>query len=432
MGLSNYNSTTGLDFNRYINNVNFFLNKDYFIFDSQGTIYFFLIAKYYQSLENVIFNDYRYLNNVIQFINFIFYGVGLLGLYLKLRVEKIDSYKILISFIFVNFLPTAYYFRLTMKPEIVAFAIFPWLFLFIDRYIKNRKNFDVLILTILFSIIFTLKASISGMVILSILLLYFQEIKKVLKHLKLLMSTLSLSLILTFLNFKLMGRSIFSKPYNIPELSEKWNNTANFSFFYKLDLFNLIANPYKHLHAESFLAITLLDTTSDYFTFFWNHNESGNYFQLDRIQLTNNFLVQNFLPQYASIAFTLFFYLASLKLIKSQFQNYKVLIFPIIGILVLIINSFGIPSKNFDPSTGDLFKVHYYSFLFAYAFVYLIVYLTEKLKFKSLILIVLLPVFLVSLGFPKTSNYDKSLESAKRLNISEFCLLSKPFYNLDC
>ena len=67
-----------------------------------------------------------------------------------------------------------------------------------------------------------------------------------------------------------------------------------FRYFYNIDFQNLLENPFKHLHADSLISITLIDTLSDYFTFFWNHNEIGNYFALNRIEFSDNFLIQAF------------------------------------------------------------------------------------------------------------------------------------------
>ena len=148
----------------------------------------------------------------------------------------------------------------------------------------------------------------------------------------------------------------------------------------------MLENPFKHLYADSLISITLIDTLSDYFTFFWNHNEIGNYFALNRIEFSDNFLIQAFLPQYISIIFTAIFYLVTTYLFFKNFLS-KDLIFPHLGLVILAINSLGIPSTNFDPTTGDIFKVHYYSFLFAYSFVFLLTYFINKYSSMKILFI---------------------------------------------
>ena len=43
-------------------------------------------------------------------------------------------------------------------------------------------------------------------------------------------------------------------------------------------MYELVSNPNKHNHADSFIGITLLETTGDYFDLYWD-NDSTNYFK---------------------------------------------------------------------------------------------------------------------------------------------------------
>ena len=45
---------------------------------------------------------------------------------------------------------------------------------------------------------------------------------------------------------------------------------------------------------------------------------------------------------------------------------------PLFAILLLIINSFGFPIRNYNPETSDTFKTHYYSFLLVISFVFIV------------------------------------------------------------
>ena len=113
------------------------------------------------------------------------------------------------------------------------------------------------------------------------------------------------------------------------------------------------------------IVLFLLPCSTHYqiiFVFFWNHEEKTNFIAYDKVKFSENFLIQEFLNQYISIVFTISIYFFFLLLIIKKSQNKYWLALPFFGLLILIINSFGFPSKNFDPLTGDLFKVHYYSF----------------------------------------------------------------------
>ena len=93
---------------------------------------------------------------------------------------------------------------------------------------------------------------------------------------------------------------------------------------------------------------------------------------------------------------------------------------PLFGILVLVINSLGIPSKNFDPSTGDLFKVHYYSFLFVTSFVIVLLTFYKNKNFVY-ISFLLVPLFLISMGFPKSLNDQTQQELYIKYSHSGLC-----------
>ena len=56
------------------------------------------------------------------------------------------------------------------------------------------------------------------------------------------------------------------------------------SIIYNIDLYELVSNPNKHNHADSFIGITLLETTGDYFDLYWD-NDSTNYFKNRRDSL---------------------------------------------------------------------------------------------------------------------------------------------------
>jgi len=432
LGYFYYNSNTGLDFNRYFLNIQFLNGKNVEILDSQGTAYFYIISKYIYFLKGNLFNEYS-INDAIQSVNFIFYLIGVLGLYRLLVIKGIKKNDVLYSLSILNFLPTGFYFRLTMKPEVMAFAILPWLIIFINKYLLNKNNKNIFALTLISSFMLTLKASITGMILLIILVYYFDEFKKIKNHTFLIFCVSTSVGVLTSLNYFITKRWLFSRPYqNVDSLRDRWDNKATLDIFYNIDFQNLLENPFKHLHADSLISITLIDTLSDYFTFFWNHKEIGNYFALNRIEFSDNFLIQAFLPQYISIIFTAIFYLVTTYLFfKKNFLS-KDLIFPHLGLVILAINSLGIPSTNFDPTTGDIFKVHYYSFLFAYSFVFLLTYFLNKYSSMKILFIFLIPIFFLAMGFPKSQINNFQEDRNIRIENSEFCQIFSIIEDLNC
>ena len=180
--------------------------------------------------------DYRTLiNNKIQFINLMYYLLGLIGLGLLLKIKKVNSLHILLSLSVLNFFPTALYLRLTMKPEIMAFAILPWLFIVFTYYFEKSNNFNTYILIIFLSVSLTIKGSITGMVLLSLLFLYGKKLIRLRDNLLLLLGTFTFSSLLLYLNFLLTGKFLFGRPVVVNEsLLNKWNHTADLSFFLQI------------------------------------------------------------------------------------------------------------------------------------------------------------------------------------------------------
>ena len=435
IGIAFYDITTGLDFNKYIKNIYFFNNESSIVFDSQGTLYFWSIAKLSgfskemytnQNLNNLI-------NNKLQLVNFIYYFVGTLGLYRLLKIKKYSYANIMFCLSILNFFPTGFYLRLTLKPEIMAFAFLPWLIVFIEHYLKNQTNLNTLLLSFFFSIIFTIKASITGMVLLALLLLYKRELLVFQNKIKIFSITTFISSLILYLNFRLTNVWLFSRPKTVDNsLINKWNNTADLNFFINFDFKNLYQNPFKHVHSDSFLSITLLDTISDYFTFFWKHEENGNFFPYDTIKFTDNFLIQNYLPDYISIVFTSTFYVLGVILFIRKVENREYFLLPFCGLTILIINSLGFPSKNFDPETGDLFKVHYYSFLICISLIFLLAFIYSKTNYIRFTMILLIPVFMITIGFPKTMTSENLNGVLTKIEHTIICKTVGNFLIVNC
>ena len=196
---------------------------------------------------------------------------------------------------------------------------------------------------------------------------------------------------------------------------------CGYNFFTNIDLTNLVENPFKYIHSDSFISITLLDTFSDYFHFFWNHKENSNYIAFNKIKFTDNFLIQEYSAQYISIILTAFMYLLFILFALKKIKNFEYLLLPFTGWFILILNSQGFPSRNFDPTTGDLFKVHYYSFLITVSFFVLLLIIYKYFSFTKSLSLFLIPVFLFVIGFPKTLDEESLIELEFKCLQSQFC-----------
>ena len=275
-GLIFYDSTTGLDFQLYFNTVSFFSNSVDEVYDPQGTLYFSLIARFLDTSLIILKNApiRTTINFAIQTLNFVFFILGLLGLFRVMVMNKIVKSNIYLTFTILCFFPPTLYLRLTMKPEIFAFALLPWIIYSTNRYFQS-KRLSYLILSIsLISLILTSKASISGMVLIVLIILYFNKLKEdKIEFLKISLLGIFTSFALLYENYKISSIWLYEKNLNIKNFDyassfSDWDYRAPTSFFYNIDFRNLYENPFKFIHSDSFISITLLDTLSDYFGFF--------------------------------------------------------------------------------------------------------------------------------------------------------------------
>ena len=434
LGLAFYDATKGLDYGKYFLNVKFFMGEQVQLIDGNGSLYYYLISKAVG--KNNIATDQENLNiiinNSIQSINFLFFIFGLIGLYIIFKKKNFKTVNILYSFSILSFLPTAFYFRLTMKPEAMAFGLLPWTIYFLDNYFKKKTFPNIFFSVLTLSTLLTIKGSITGMTLICLVYLYRDKIFKNhdFKVLVLLSSVTSGAFI--FINKTITNLSVFSN--NVTDLtnSQRWNNTAGLSFFTNIDFKNLLENPYQYIHSDSFISIILLDTLSDYFRFFWQHQEETNYISFGQVQFTNNFLIQRYLPQYSSIIFSAIFYSLILILVLKNEENKEYLLMPIFGISVLVLNSLGFPNNNFDPTTGDLFKVHYYSYLVAISFFTLLLITFRKYRLSKYFCLLLIPIFLYSIGFPKTLSPNTEEELYNKISKSELCFIIQEKDKVNC
>ena len=457
-----YNSSESPDFMRYFT----FLEFNYGLVSQpqseQGFI-FYDLHSYYFYIRNFNFTSETFLIHVsksIQEMNFILFIIGSTGVYRLLKIFNYNKIQILTSLILINFLPISVAQRMVFKPEIFAFALMPWLFVALEKFIITKKIKFIFVSIPLFVSLVSQKGSIFAMLSLFIFIFYFSRIfiylsKNSTKHFFLILILIFSTLLLVVSeNNSLNNRSFFDLESG-SQTEEKYNNTGSLSLFYKFNPEKMFFYPYKHLHNQSAIHITLLDSFGDYFDLYWENDssnfyklrhelfvfEKSNYLKLPEVNLEKKeiiIFVQDENPNYflrktTSVILALVFFLFFLTFFQRTDKNKKkFFIMPYVGYFILLIHVIsGFPEKNFDPNIGDTLKPFYYSFFIVIAFSFTISELVKN-KFKSLFLLFLLiPSFLYIFGFPRQLEYITTSD-VKEINIySEFCNINNFIYGLD-
>ena len=416
-----------------------------------GLMYYYLhsinYSIFFADLNNYNFNIHKSIQNM----NFYIFLFGLIGYYVLLRFFKFSKETIFITFIFINFFPPSITMRLVLKPEILAFALLPWIVYLVEKY-KQDKNTMFLYLAIpLIVSAVTLKGNVLVIFGVYFLLSYFDLLFELsIKNGILLFLTVFLSvLLLTLENNSSNGKNILDIQSG-SAIEETYNYKAPKSIIYNVDLYELVSNPNKHNHANSFMGITLLETTGDYFDLYWD-NDSVSYFknrkeviktiQSDEIKVPNFDMENITLSVYKQrnsdrysrsslgLLISVFLYFNLIKSILTDEKYRKFMIMAFIAMGVLLFHSItGFPKNNFDPLVGDTFKPLYYSFALIFSFIFLI---ASKLKdkrvhFWQIIIYCLAVVFI--LGFPKYYDYDVQVDLAPKIENSIFCNIEKSMY----
>ena len=235
-------------------------------------------------VENVNQSNFFYLlNRSIQEVNFYIYLVGLIGYYLLLRFFTFKKETIFLTFACLNFFPLAIALRITFKPEILTFALVPWILFCFEKF-NFTKDIKYLFFSIPFVVLcITSKGSVLGMVGLFLFIHYLKFIFKIqLKTLGLLLLALIIPLVLiSHQDYKVNNSNILEVNH-----SENYRNNASYKIIYNLDFPKLFKSPIKYDHSNSFIALTLLDTFGDYFDVYWN-NDSSMFFKNRKEVLIN-------------------------------------------------------------------------------------------------------------------------------------------------
>jgi len=93
---------------------------------------------------------------------------------------------------------------------------------------------------------------------------------------------------------------------------------------------------------------------------------------------------------------------------------------PLFGIIVLYINSIGIPSNNFNPQKGDTFKAFYFSFLLCVCFAFVFARIFENKIFIKILVLLIFSICIVFIsGHPKINSQN---ESERLITLNEYSL----------
>lgn len=372
----------------------------------QGLSYHFLVSIFlsfssdYINSQNINF----YISNSIHIVNNFLFMISLIGVRRLLNFYKISKDNINFLTIFIIFLPFVTHARFHYKPEIFAIALFPWLILSIEKYLKYSKLQDLISGITILALTLLLKGNIFGMLGIFITLIFIKNFKLFnKKHITI--GLIYLCLICSFVileNIQFNQTNLFENTNKRTE-SENYNNIADKSFFTAFDYSKFIRNPKLDPENINFFSIVLVDTFNDYFGVSWNIDHfpmSKDYFFFENWILNGLF---NYLEYYLAVLFSLIFYIGVvISVFNKKIEAFERIVIgmPLIGLCLLLINSFGIPFPNFDPNKGDTFKSIYLSFLLLMTMVYLIKNYILKWKFYKYILLFLLIVYnLFSLGF---------------------------------
>ena len=128
----------------------------------------------------------------------------------------------------MHFIPKIIEMRVLLKPEILVFALLPWIIIGIDSYfeLNNRKSLVLSLFPL--ALLITAKGSIAGMVLIFLFIRYVSKINK--ENIK--------ELLIILIVFGIICIGVGFENYNINELSffevtttENYKNVADISFF---------------------------------------------------------------------------------------------------------------------------------------------------------------------------------------------------------
>ncbi len=454
-----YNTTDSPDFYRYFGYleynagiIDYTDNEQGFAYYDIQSIYFYL--KNYDITSN---NFFVYIGKSIQEVNFILFLIGSAGVAKLLSTFKYNKVQIIVAMIFINFMPISIAQRIVFKPEILAFALFPWVLVLLEKFFQTQDKLYLITAGSLSIILFSQKGSIFGMTIFVLIIYYSSKFLRLKdkKNIFLILLPLLVFFVLLFQeNNQLNQKNIF----NIESISEreaKYDNKGTLSLLYKVNPKSLIYLPYKHRHNYSVMHITLLDSFGDYFDLYWD-DDSQNYFkgrkdivnfslsekmQPPKLNIQTNQITifvqedtdNSYLRKTTSLFISFFFCFMLVKhFLRADKNRKKFLTLPFIGFLILTTHIItGFPENNFDPNIGDTLKPLYYSFLIVIGMSFLIAEISNNKIKANIVLIVFIPLFLFLYGFPKNYTDNLNIEINELNSYSLFCATNTKYFNFE-
>ncbi len=457
-----YNSTDSPDFIRYFKFLEFNVNVVTSTSSEQGFLFYDLHSLYFYLRNfNLTQEDFFvYLSKSIQELNSLLFVVGSLGLYKLLKLFKYSNIQILTSLIVLNFVPISIAQRIVFKPEILIFALLPWLIVSFELFCKSKKLIYLICSIPILIVIILQKGSSFAMISIFLTLFY---LRRVIVSLRIYRKSVFVLTVLMFIlplyltfeeNSKLNNQGLFNLQSGAAS-EAKYDHKGSWNLMYKTKPEELFFYPYKNEHSYSGINITLLDSFGDYFDIYWNNDSS--YFSKDTLDIVTfkksittraplvdfnknqiTFFTQedenNYYPRkLTSLLIAIYFYFNFFNYYrKVDRDEKKFFLLPFLGYLVIMIHIiFGFPENNFDPLVGDTLKPFYYSFFLLISISFIISKLSKTNLRSMFLLILFIPTFLYIYGFPK--NYsDESKDVLNQINsYSTFCTISYKLYNFD-
>jgi len=445
-----YDINDSPDFSKYFVYFEYFFSNSYTGLE-HGLLYYYLHAIhlhfFFQNQPTLALA----LHQSVLDVNFYIFVIGLLGIFKLLKFFEFSNKSILITLIFLNFFPPSIALRLVFKPELLAFSLFPWIIYLFEKF-KDSKNYVFLIMVIPLVIsIITLKGNILVITCVYLLISNYKIFPmlqfKTIVYLSFVFITFFT--LLTLENNRANGKNLLDVQSGASQESN-YDYKAPKSIVYKTDLYELFSNPIKHKHANSFIAITLLETNGDYFDLYWDNNasqffksrhrllvfEQSNELKFPKLNFENKTITiyqqratDVYLYETIALILSLLLFSSLINAIISakKYRMYLIAIFIGMGIILIHVIT-GFPTNNFDPLVGDTFKPLYYSFVMMLSVSFMISIYAEKNSFKirHLLLYCLLVVFI--LGFPKKDYSDTVGSFNQKIENSIFCELEKNIY----
>lgn len=454
-----YNTSDSPDFSRYFRYLEYNVGIIDYTDSEQGFAYYDIQSIYFylKNYDLTSINFFVYLGKSIQEVNFIFFLIGSAGIAKLLSQFKYNRVQILVALIFINFMPMSIAQRIVFKPEILAFAIFPWVLVLLEKYFEKSDYWYLFTAGLLSLILFSQKGSIFAMTIFVLVIYYFVKFlrQKDKKNIFLTLFPLLIFFVLLFQeNNQLNQKNIFDIE-SIAQREAQYDNKGSLSLIYKVNPKTLIYLPFKDRHNFSAIHITLLDSFGDYFDLYWD-DDSQNYFKgrrdfviysvsekmqppkfnLQSKQITifvQEVTDNSYLRKTTSLFISLFFYFLLIKhFFRVNKSRKKFFILPFIGFIILTTHIItGFPENNFDPNIADTLKPLYYSFLIVIGMSFLIAEISSNKIKANIVLIVFIPLFMFIYGFPKNYTDNLNIEINELNSYSILCTMNTSYFNFE-